>query len=99
MSDTGNFISRITGKIINAANSDKKMKCLGKCGGKITPHIAISYSECEEGVENFLAALNDYVPVSPILLGNMYACTECRKVRFEGGLGSNRANKMCDDYL
>ena len=100
MSDFGAFLGKIAGKVANAANSDRKLKCLS-CD-KITGHISISYSEFlkaqDSHRDNILrdgsGVIVDLVPaIWPVILGNSYACNDCKRIRFEGGIGSNDLNK------
>ncbi|OBQ19670.1 hypothetical protein [Anabaena sp. AL93] len=100
MSDFGAFLGKIAGKVANAANSDRKLKCYG-CD-EITGHISISYADAfkAHGGDNvFFATVGvafDLVPAAyPITIGNPYACNDCKRLRFEGGILSNEANKKC----
>jgi hypothetical protein len=94
----GTILGKIVGKIVNCANSDRKLKC--EVCQKMTPHIAISYIDAfkagDENADNFfrdvLGFANEFVP-QPLALGNPYACYECKRIRFEGGLFSNAANE------
>ena len=97
MSDFGAFLGKIAGKVANAANSDRKLKCYG-CD-KITGHISISYADFfkakgDSVVGAAVGVTFDLVPaVYPIALGNSYACIDCKRIRFEGGIASNELNK------
>ena len=100
MSDfLSSFLGKIPGKIANAANSDRKLKCYG-CD-KITGHISISYADAFKawnGGDNVwrdgVGVVFDLLPaVYPIMLGNPYACNDCKRIRCEGGILSNELNK------
>ncbi|MEI6368941.1 MAG: hypothetical protein WCO49_04400 [Nostocales cyanobacterium ELA608] len=100
MSDFGAFFGKIAGKVANAANSDRKLKCYG-CN-KITNHISISYADYGKANNHqtdnvWLQAggvFMDFTPaVWPIMAGNPYACNDCQRLRFEGGVMSNDMNK------
>lgn len=96
MTDLLSFLGRATGKIANAINSDKKLKC-SNCN-EITDHISISLADYmkADGVDDLgstLLGLNDYNPSIPLIIGNTYACTKCQKVRLQGGILSNLYNK------
>jgi hypothetical protein len=107
MSDLGigQVIGKLAGKIMNAANGDRKLKCYD-CK-KITPHIAISYADFIRagGKDNWEADIEgvvlDLVPFSgPLLsIGNPYACTCCQRIKVEGGIGSNKCNNGYPRYL
>ena len=102
MSDFGSFLGSITGKVANAASADRKLKCYS-CD-KITNHIHISYSDVmkaedkqrDNGWRDVLGVTMDLIPAAmPITLGNSYACNDCKRIRFEGGMASNGLNKSC----
>ncbi len=97
MGGFGVFLGKIAGKVSNAANSDRKLKCYG-CD-KITGHIHISYADAFKASgtwDNVFFATFDLVPaVYPITFGNPYACNDCKRIRFEGGVLSNDMNKVC----
>ena len=104
MSDFGAFLGKVAGKVSNAANCDRKLKCYG-CN-KITNHISISYADAFKaaGSDNIFFATYgvtmDLVPAAfPITFGNPYACSDCKKIRFEGGIASNATNKDLNIYL
>ena len=104
MSDFGAFFGKIAGKVANAANSDRKLKCYG-CD-KITGHISISYAYVftakgsDSVVDAAVGVTFDLVPgVYPIMLGNSYACNDCKRIRFEGGILSNELNTQSPSYL
>ena len=106
MSDFGTFFGKIAGKVVHAANSDRKLKCYG-CD-KITSHISISYADVfrsQNGADNVwsdaLGVTYDLIPVmGPIAtFGNPYACNDCKRIRFEGGILSNSLNKSNCHYL
>ena len=96
----GAFAGKVSGKVVNAANSSQELMCLGKCD-KITKHINISYADSvtaaggiEETIGSIVGTLSDLVPaVYPLVIGNPYACTCCNKIRFHGGALSIRANE------
>jgi hypothetical protein len=106
MSNLGNFLSHIGGKVFNFASvSDRNLYCLS-CE-KTTSHQAItcidavnSQTENDKKSEQimglFLGILGEYMPAAPIVSGNPYACYECRRVRFEGGLASSIESKRLD---
>ncbi len=100
MSDFGAFLGKIAGKVSNAANSDRKLKCYG-CD-KITGHISISYGDVLKASDRHqdnvwrdgYGVMADLTPaIWPIILGNSYACNDCKRIRFEGGIASNDQNK------
>ena len=100
MSDLGSLLGKIAGKVSNAANSDRKLKCSG-CD-KITNHITISYSDYIKANNSHrdnvwrdgLGVVMDFTPaVYPIMFGNPYACNDCKRLRCEGGVMSNDVNK------
>ena len=97
MSDLGSLLGKIAGKVLNAANSDRSLKCLG-CQ-EITSHIAISYADYFRSKEDWglfddvLGVVSDINPLNPTVMGNPYACKKCKRIRCEGGLMSNEFNK------
>ncbi len=101
MSDFGTLLGKIAGKVVNSANSDRKLKCYG-CD-KITGHISISYADVMKAADydqdnvwrDGWGVLGDFTPATPIMLGNPYACNDCKRIRFEGGIFSNDQNKDC----
>ena len=106
MSDFGAFLGKVAGKVANAANSDRKLKCDG-CN-RITNHISISYADAlkavnghdDNGFRDAFGVLADFTPATTTLgLGNPYACSDCKKIRYEGGIASNAANKGLNAYL
>jgi hypothetical protein len=106
MSDFGAFLGKVAGKVVHAANSDRKLKCDG-CN-KITGHISISYADAFKAADDHddnvwrdvFGVTMDFIPASgPLGLGNPYACCDCKKIRFEGGILSNDANKGSNVYL
>lgn len=115
MSDLGNFLGKVTGKIINIANSDRSLKCL-RCN-KITKHVHLSCADVAEASmkagrkynnkkepsqaailgERSAGVFLDIFPLVPSLIqGNPYACTRCKRIRYEGGITSNRDNEYLD---
>ena len=105
MSDFGSFFGKIAGRVVHAANSDRKLKCY-KCN-EITNHISISYADAfkaANGDENVFrdacGVLMDFLPLSgPLIAGNPYACCACNKIRVEGGIMSNDTNKDLNSDL
>ena len=100
MSDFGSFLGSITGKVANAASADRKLKCYS-CD-KITNHIHISYTDYMKASDyhkdnawrDAMGVYADLLPaVWPVMMGNSYACNDCRRIRFEGGVMSNELNK------
>ena len=95
MSDIGTFLGKVAGKVMNAANADKLMKC--ESCDEITKHTCISYSDVtrilNEPTTDAIQTLNDYNPFLPVSLGNPYACVKCKQIRYEGGVLSNEYNK------
>ena len=54
----------------------------------------------DNGFRDALGVLADFTPASTTLgIANPYACSDCKKIRFEGGIGSNAANKGLNAYL
>ncbi len=106
MSDFGAFFGKIAGKVVHAANSDRKLKCYG-CN-KITNHISISYADAFKAAydhddnvfRDACGVVMDFLPLSgPLVAGNPYACSDCKKIRVEGGILSNDTNKDLNTYL
>jgi hypothetical protein len=106
MSDFGAFLGKISGKIANVANSDRKLKCYG-CD-KITDHITISYADVLKAADNHKndvwrdangIYMDFSLALSPIIIGNPYACNDCKRIRFEGGVMSNTVNDGFPKYL
>jgi hypothetical protein len=98
MSDFGTFLGKVAGKVMNAANTDCKLKC--KSCDAITEHISVSFLELLQAsgndsnivLDTFLVTM-EYNPAFPLILGNPYACVKCKRVRYEGGTFSNQWNK------
>jgi hypothetical protein len=91
----GSFLSKVSGKIMNVANSDRKLKC-ESCDA-ITEHASISYAELTKQCDSIMADIQgingDLTLGMPLVIGNPYVCVKCKKVRLEGGVLSNKFNK------
>ncbi len=102
MSDLGLLLGKISGKLINAANVDRKLRC-ASCK-KITEHAALSYSKIigkDASVWANISTIScDIMQVYLTLFqGNHYACIECSRIQFEGGIFSNHYNQLSPTYL
>ncbi len=74
-------------KFVNLSGHKKTMEC--KKRQRYTTHVSISNSEGEDdALGKIIMAINDYNPLVTLSQGNRFACTECGRVRFEGGLFS-----------
>jgi hypothetical protein len=85
---------QLLGKVSNVLASDKDLYC--KSCDAITEHLSISWSDfmsCQSGnlLETLAAKAQDIQP--SLLLGNPYACKQCKQLRSDGGILSGRANE------
>jgi hypothetical protein len=97
----GNLFGKAAGRIIHAANADRKLKC-PRCK-KITHHTSYSnvdYVNDDESLDGFgkvalSAAMltHDFTPGMPLIFGNLYMCCECEQVHHRGGVLSEAINK------
>jgi hypothetical protein len=93
----GAFIGQTVGRLVNAVNSDRKLKCEG-CK-EITLHVNVSYVDYIKRVGNpeIMAGIGgvfaDFAPGSGVLFGNPYTCEKCRKLQLHGGTLSSWYNK------
>ena len=108
MAGIGDFLGKAGGKLANGINTERRLKCLGKCEGRITLHIPISLRDVNyaEGMTydnvgmEILSATLEYNPALTLIFGNSYACSECNKIRYYGGPQSDTRNdELSSVYL
>jgi hypothetical protein len=85
-------------KVINLGHVSREIYC-DHCK-KFTKHVIVSYADSIDlaplkrdsffmkRFKGILGHTLDYLPGYPILVGNQYACTNCRRTDLKGGIFS-----------
>jgi hypothetical protein len=82
--------SEILHKVFNFGGLTKTLKC-SRCK-QFTEHVSVSYAEPERGgLDKAVKTCFDYIPGWPVLIGNLFACRRCNRLRYAGGIFSHTA--------
>ncbi|MBW4477676.1 MAG: hypothetical protein KME54_12595 [Tolypothrix brevis GSE-NOS-MK-07-07A] len=98
--DIGHLPKNILDKICNLGGTEKQLRC--KECKKITKQVSITYGEMfpdDDSIPgHILLAVNNYNPGVTLTLGIPFVCTECGKMKLDGGLISTVMNKHTRAY-
>ena len=83
--------SELLYKLINVSGVKKSLRC--QSCKSFTEHVSVSWAEGERKTfRQIVGRLSDMAPTQTILFGNPFACTQCGRVRHEGGVISDWYN-------
>ncbi|MBD2607300.1 hypothetical protein H6G81_22905 [Scytonema hofmannii FACHB-248] len=98
----GEFLRLFGSKLFNVLGGNRELYCLS-CKNH-TVHHSLSYGEIaqydDENKSEILKSIgaisgriDDYNPKRPLMQGNPYYCSVCRRIKYQGGLISDILNK------
>ena len=77
----------LVNKFINLGGVEKNLKC--KHCAEFTDHVSISFANSvdkDDIIGRVAGRINDLIPFVPLIVGNVYECTKCAMLKYDGGM-------------